>query len=240
MSTVYQKESVDFFVCFVFLSFFGFVFFCGSSVVNKAGIYSVVNNIWCGSQCVVRINSGGNPFTSISIQCSFQSLLSDSFHCYPNFSCLTWTLTSEAVLAQLREALTPNLLLPISSRKPSFTEREVRNWNRMPRVESPCLEAFKRQVDVGYAGLRLDSKILEVFLNPYDSSRSRLVPMAMSQLCQAPCGSQAEPGCQSCVLQCPWGHRMEPQSCAGDFPSPVAPWSRTGCSVLYLLSFHCL
>jgi len=35
-------------------------------------------------------------------------------------------------------------------RKNFFTERVVRNWNRLPRdvVESPSMEAFKKHVDV--------------------------------------------------------------------------------------------
>ena len=35
-------------------------------------------------------------------------------------------------------------------RKNLFTERVVKHWNRLPRrvVESPCLEEFKKRVDV--------------------------------------------------------------------------------------------
>jgi len=35
-------------------------------------------------------------------------------------------------------------------RKNFFTERVVRHWNRLPRqvVKSPCLEAFKKHVDM--------------------------------------------------------------------------------------------
>jgi len=35
-------------------------------------------------------------------------------------------------------------------RKNFLTERVVKHWNRLPRdmVESPCLEAFKKCVDV--------------------------------------------------------------------------------------------
>lgn len=54
------------------------------------------------------------------------------------------------MFAQLREALTPGLLLQISIRKTSFPERVVRHWNRMSRevMESASLEVFKSCVDV--------------------------------------------------------------------------------------------